>query len=139
MVGFYETPPIPPISPRWANGCLGPWAAVIARSAAPWNADFRHPFCRDCDVFWDGSKLNPAASKSFVKARNLHKHDPTVAPLVNSRRLASVASGLLRGAPVRLYQSVAFVEVRLCSYEASYPGLRNSLTRGYRGNRGILI
>ena len=29
IIDFYEIPPIPPISPHWANGCLGSLAAVI--------------------------------------------------------------------------------------------------------------
>ena len=40
IIEFYKIPPIPPIAPRWANGCLGPWAAVTFDQvmAKPWMA-----------------------------------------------------------------------------------------------------
>ena len=38
FVDFYEILQITPISPRWANGCLGPWAAATSVSEL-----FLHP------------------------------------------------------------------------------------------------
>ena len=61
--------------------------------------------CRGCER----TAATPAhAEKSFVKARNLHRHSAAVAKLVSSPRVAALASAALGGKTVRLYQDTAF-------------------------------
>eukprot|EP01047_Picozoa_sp_COSAG01_P067821 COSAG01_NODE_9657_length_2378_cov_2.215007_2_plen_252_part_00 len=64
--------------------------------------------CRGCDRTRQTPKSMP---KSFIKARNLHRHDAGAAKLVLSSRLAALAASALgTQADVRLYQDAAFLK-----------------------------
>ena len=88
--------------PHLVNATLDAYEACLKCDS---NEDLHDEVCRGCER----TRRTPASQrKSFIRVKKLHRRNPVVKELVQSRRLAEVAARYLGVDAVRLYQDTAF-------------------------------